>query len=231
MSSTVATPPRKLDLLLQGEVVIPAWVDDLESYCRWRLSDEAPTHGEIAFLDTGIWVDLRMEEFLTHNQVKAAYDFAIMSIVQQAASGRYVPDRMLFRNAQANLSSEPDGLYFTWETVRSGRLLLVDKPGQGVMELEGTTDLVLEIVSKTSVNKDTVLLRDLYWRAGVTEYWLVDARDGHLAFEILQHTPNGYVSTPAVGGWVASTVLDKKFQLQQRPDPLGHPQFFVVWAD
>ena len=31
--------------------------------------------GEIAFLDSYIWVDLNMEEFLTHNQVKAAYDY------------------------------------------------------------------------------------------------------------------------------------------------------------
>ena len=42
---------------------------------------------------------------------------------------------------------------------------------------------------KTSVPKDTVLLRELYWKAGVTEYWLVDVRDGNLSFEILQGTP------------------------------------------
>jgi Uma2 family endonuclease len=209
-------------------MVIPDWVDDLDSFCRWRLSDDAPERGEIAFLDTGIWVDLSMEEFLTHNQVKAAFDFGIMSVVQPARLGRYVPDRMLLRNAHANLSTEPDGLFFTWETMRSGRLQLVERSGQGFMELDGTADLVLEIVSKTSVDKDTVQLRELYWKAGISEYWLVDAREGKLSFEILQFTPEGYVATPAADEWIPSKVLGRKFQLQQELDPLGHPQFFVI---
>src|SRR5947209_7226774 len=109
-----AAPPRRLRVIVQGQMVLPDWVDDLDSFCRWRLSPGTPTQGEIAFLDTGIWVDLSMEEFLTHNQVKAAFDFAIMTVVQPAGLGRYVPDRMVLRNAQANLSVEPDGLFFTW---------------------------------------------------------------------------------------------------------------------
>src|SRR5713101_7936962 len=116
-----------------GQIFIPNWVDDLDCYCRWRLSEDATERGEMAFLYTGIWVDLSMEEFLTHNQVKAAFDFAIMSVVQPAALGRYVPDRMLLKNAAANLSAEPDGSFFTWETIRSGQLRLVEKPGQGFM--------------------------------------------------------------------------------------------------
>jgi Uma2 family endonuclease len=227
MSATLTTP-RRLKLFLQGQIIIPEWVDDLDSFCQWRASEECPQAGEVAFLDTGIWVDMSMEEFLTHNQVKAAYDLAIMNVVQSAASGRYVPDRMLLKNAGANLSAEPDGLYFTWETVRSGRIRLVDKPGEGIMELDGTPDMALEVVSKTSVQKDIVLLRDLYWKAGITEYWLVDARDGKLLFEILQWTPVGYASVPAQDGWVVSKVFGKRFQLQQKTDPLGHPRFFVV---
>src|SRR6266699_3754387 len=136
MPAAIASPPRRLKVFVQGEVVIPEWVDDLDSFCRWRLSGDSPQTGEIAFLDTGIWVDLSMEEFLTHNQVKAAFDFAIMGVVVPAAAGRYVPDRMLLKNAKANLSTEPDGLFFTWQTMRSGRLQLVEKPGHGFLELE-----------------------------------------------------------------------------------------------
>jgi Uma2 family endonuclease len=215
-------------VFVQGRIVIPEWVDDLDSFSAWRLSGAAPEQGEIAFLDTGIWVDLSMEEFLTHNQVKAAYDFAIMSVVQPAALGRYVPDRMLLRNAQANLSTEPDGLFFTWEVVQSGRLRLVEKPGQGMMELEGTPNLALEIVSKTSVEKDTVILRELYWKAAIAEYWLVDAREGKRSFQILRYTPEGYVDTQAADGWISSKVLGHQFQLQEKMDPLGHPQFVVA---
>jgi Uma2 family endonuclease len=231
MSATLTSTPRRLEVFVQGKVIIPAWVEDLESFRRWRLAEEAPEQGEIAFLDSCLWVDLTMEEFLTHNQVKAAYDYAIMSVVNPASLGRYVPDRMLLTNTEANLNTEPDGLFFTWETMRSGRLRLMEREGQGIMELEGTADLVLEIVSKSSVKKDTVLLRDLYFKAGIQEYWLVDVRDGAMSFEILQRTPEGYVSVAAADGWIASKVLGKKVQLQKKVDPLGHPQFVVAVAD
>ena len=251
MAATLTAPGRRLKVFIQGQVVIPDWVEDLESFRRWRFSDEAPERGEIAFLDSYLWVDLTMEEFLTHNQVKAAYDYAIMSVVKPAPSplplspatgergggegvaalGRYVPDRMLLTNSEANLNTEPDGLFFTWETMRSGRLQLVEREGQGVMELEGTADMVLEVVSKSSVRKDTVLLRDLYFKAGIQEYWLVDVREGAMLFEILQRTPEGYVAVPSVDGWIVSKVLGKRFQLQKSDDPLGHPQFVVAVAD
>src|SRR5256885_8764701 len=47
---------------------------------------------------------------------------------------------------------------------------------EGYLELEGTPDMVLEVVSESSVQKDTKRLRQLYWQAGIREYWLVDAR-------------------------------------------------------
>jgi Uma2 family endonuclease len=151
-----------------------------------------------------------------------------MSVVNPPALGRYMTDRMLLTNTEANLNAEPDGLFFTWEALRSGRLRFVQREGQGIMELEGTPDQVLEIVSKSSVRKDTVLLRDLYFKAGIPEYWLVDVRDGVMSFEILQRTPEGYVAVPAVDGWLASKVFGKKFQLQKKSDPLGHVQFVVA---
>jgi Uma2 family endonuclease len=230
MRETLITP-RRPKIFLQGEVLIPDWVEDLDSFRRWRLSESAPDKGEIAFLDSYLWVDLTMEEFLTHNQLKAACDYAIMSVVNPASLGRYVPDRMFLTNTVANLNTEPDGLFFTWETMRSGRLRLVEREGQGIMELEGTPDLVLEIVSKSSVRKDTVLLRDLYFKAGIPEYWLVDVREGALSFEILEWTAEGYAAASAIDGWVTSKVLAKKFQLQKKSDPLGHPQFVVAVAD
>jgi Uma2 family endonuclease len=227
MSATLAVPKRP-EVIVQGQIVIPRWVEDLASFRRWRLSGAAPNTGEIAFLDLYIWVDPSREEFLTHNQVKAAYDYAIMSVVNPASLGRYVPDRMLLTNVQANLTTEPDGLFAAWETMRMGRLRLVEREGQGIMELEGTPDQVLEVVSKTSVRKDTVLLRELYFKAGISEYWLVDVREGVISFDILQWTPEGYVAAPRVDGWIVSRVFGKKFQLQRKSDPLGHLQFVVL---
>jgi Uma2 family endonuclease len=226
--SAPAAAPQRPEVIVQGQFVVPRWVEDLASFRRWRLSDDAPDAGAIAFLDSYIWVDLTMEEFLTHNQVKAACDYAIMSIVNPASLGRYVPDRMLLTNAEANLNTEPDGLFVSWETMRTCRLRMVEREGQGVMELDGTPDQVLEVVSKTSARKDAVLLRDLYIKAGIPEYWLVDVREGAMSFAILRWTPEGYVAAPEVDGWIASEVFGKKFQLQKKCDPLGHPQFVVL---
>lgn len=151
-----------------------------------------------------------------------------MSIVQPAALGRYVPDRMLLVNQQAELSTEPDGLFFSWDTVRSHRLKLVEKPGQGFMELDGTPDMVLEVVRKNSVRKDTVLLPNLYWLSKIPEYWLVDVRQDKQSSDILQWTTEGYVPTVPVEGWTLSKVFGKRFRLQQQTDPLGHPQYVVA---
>jgi Uma2 family endonuclease len=87
--------------------------------------------------------------------------------------------------------------------------------------------MTLEIVSDSSVKKDTVRLRELYWRADVTEYWLVDVRGKTLHFEILRHTPTGYVSTESPDGWQTSTVLGKALRLVRSKDPLGRAQFHV----
>ena len=78
------------------------------------------------------------------------------------------------------------------------------------------------------MRKDTVLLRHLYFKAGIAEYWLVDVREGVLSFAILLWTPEGYVAAPGVDGWFESKVFGKKFQLQKKSDPLGHPQFVVL---
>jgi Uma2 family endonuclease len=73
---------------------------------------------------------------------------------------------------------EPDLLFVSRE--RSSLL--------GRANVQGPPDLVVEIVSPSHRRQDEVLKRDLYDRAGVVEYWLVDPeaetvkvfqRDGH----------------------------------------------------
>jgi Uma2 family endonuclease len=219
--------PLRSDVLVQDQIAIPGWINDLESYRRWAHSDAYPERGWVSYLNGRIWVDSSMEEFLTHNAVKGAFAFAIMGILHGRASGRYVHDRMLLSNTAANLSTEPDGLFYLWETMRCGRLKLVPGKREGYMELEGAPDGVLEVVSKTSERKDKVELRELYWKAQVPEYWLVDARTDPPQFDILRHMPAGYEPTPAHAGWLRSEVLAKEFRLTCQPDPLGHPQYTV----
>jgi Uma2 family endonuclease len=230
--TTVALPPvnsqtRRADVVVEGKITIPGWIDSLESYRRWAESDEYPLNGWISYLDGTIWVDPSMEEFLTHNRVKQAYNGLFFSLLAQHPVGCFVPDRMLLVNEAANLSTEPDGLFYLWTTMQAGRLNLVRGKKAGYMQLEGTPDAVLEIVSESSETKDLVHLRDLYWKARIPEYWLVDVRRDEARFDILRHTNDAYQPTPSDQGWLRSEIVGHSFRIERTTDPLGFPQYVV----
>lgn len=212
---------------IQDRIFIPGWICDQESYRQWARSDEYPQSGWVAFLDGDIYVDPDMEEILTHNQVKQAFNLAVGHLTRLLRSGRYFPDRMLYSNEAANLTTESDGLYACWETLTSGRLRFVPAKDEGYVEAEGSADMALEIISKSSVKKDSVRLRDLYWRAGVGEYWLVDARSEVPKFSILRRGAEGYLDAPSHDGWVVSEVFKHRFRLVREIDRMGHPEFTV----
>jgi Uma2 family endonuclease len=79
----------------------------------------------------------------------------------------------------------------------------------------GTPEMVLEVVSKHSIQKDTVVLRELYAVAGISEYWLVNPLAEELSFDILRLTTRGYVTTRKANGWIKSVVFGKSFKLEQ----------------
>jgi Uma2 family endonuclease len=214
------------DVFVTEDIKVPGWVVDLETYRQWAASEEYPHSGWISFLDGTIFVDPHMEELFTHNQVKGAYAYAIMSVLGPTPSGMYVHDRMLLTNATANLSTEPDGLFFFWTTIQSNRLRMIEG-ADGYIELAGTADMVLEVVSKHSAIKDAGRLRELYWKAGISEYWLVDARAPEPRFEILRHSLNEYIGIEPVDGWLESSIFQRRFQLVKSMNPLGQPQFTV----
>jgi Uma2 family endonuclease len=227
-SSGVTIPqPQRCPVVIEDQARIPGWVNDLESFRQWVKSDEYPESGLVAYFQDEIWVDMSMEELLTHNRVKVAFTITVGGLLQQYDFGSFVADRMRWTNVDAGLSTEPDGLFHTWETLQSGRLRFVQGAQGAIIELEGTPDMALEIVSKGSVTKDTVRFRDLYWRAGVAEYWLVDVRKGALSFEILRHTASGFASVEPQDGWLASEVLGRAFRLTRQTDPLGNARYVV----
>jgi Uma2 family endonuclease len=129
---------------------------------------------------------------------------------------------------QADLSTEPDGTFVSYDTLRSERLRLLEGQAGGYVELVGTPDMVLEVVSTNSVRKDTKVLRRLYWEASIPEYWLVDARGPALSFNVLRRRPRGYTATRGQGGWLRSEVFGRSFHFSRQTDPLGHPQYTLA---
>jgi Uma2 family endonuclease len=223
-----ATPLARADVVVQDKITIPGWILTLEDYRRWAESDEYPQHGWFSYLNGIIWIDPDMEEFLTHSRVKQAFNVMFGNFFSANTVGDFVPDRMFFANETVNLATEPDGLFYLWETMKSQRLRLVPaKRFAGYMQLEGTPDGVLEIISEGSVSKDVVYLRELYWKAQIPEYWVVDARKDSIDFDILRHAADGYQPSIVDQGWVRSEVLGHWFRIERKTDPLGLAQFVV----
>lgn len=199
-------------------VEIPAWVRDLSSFRRWATSEDYPRRGQYAWLGGHLWADPSMERE-RHNQVKAAISYVLGPLALQEGIGRFYVDGMGLANAAADLATEPDGMFVSHASLKGGRVRLERR--EDSLEVVGSPDMVLEVVSPTSVQKDTVLLRDLYWRAGVREYWRADPRREDLVFDILRRGPKGFVAARKQAGWAKSSVFGKSFRLSRGTDASG----------
>jgi Uma2 family endonuclease len=209
-------------------VTIPAWVADLDSFHRWCESDEFPEHGRICYLRGEVWIDMSEEQLFTHNQVKTEFTRALASLVKEVRQGRFFTDGLRIAHPEADMSAVPDGTFISHESLQRLRVRLVEGMDGGYVRVEGSPDMVLEVVSTSSVRKDTVRLRELYWKAGVREYWLVDARKEPLTFDILRQTARGYTATRKQDGWLRSAAFGKAFKLTQRTDDLGNPEYTLA---
>lgn len=211
-------------------VSVPLEAFTLEGFRRWSRSREFPEHGQVFFLDGEIFIDMSPERLDTHNKVKTEITRLIATMVQDRDAGNLYSDRARVVHKDANIANEPDALFASWDTLESGRCQQVpSKSKEGdYVELEGTPDWVLEIVSPGSKKKDTLTLRQKYHRAGVAEYWLVDARGRQLSFQILVRGESAYLPQKKKAGWIASPLFDCKFRLERKRDRLGQWQYRLL---
>ena len=90
------------------------------------------------------------------------------------------------------------------------------------IEIIGTPDMVLEVLSDSSVRKDLVRLKAAYERAGVPEYWVVDARGEQIS--VSDHDAGGRslrVRRRRADQPQASRVLGARFALHRTRNRLG----------
>jgi len=223
-SSESAMPAIELGV----SAVIPAWVVDHASFCRWALSDEYPECGQFSYLGDRVWVDVEMEAE-DHNELKLVIGAVLLFLVRGRKLGRYFADRMALKNSEAALATEPDGMFVSTAARRDGRAVVREgrpERKKGLV-VEGTPDMVLEVVSPSSVRKDTVELVERYWQAGIPEYWLVDPRANEPRFTLYAHAPRGYRTVRPVGGWRKSAVFGASFRLVQTADDFGLPEYIL----
>jgi Uma2 family endonuclease len=206
-------------------VDIPGWVTDLASFRRWFRSDEPPEKGRVCFLAGRFYIDMSREQFFSHNQIKVESNRVLADLAKREKLGRYVADGMQIVNEEADLSCQPDGAFVSHESFRSGKVRLVEGIREGFLELEGSPDMALEVVSPSSREKDYARMPTLYWKAGIREYWIVDALGETVQFKILRWTSKKYVSVRPQKGWLKSTVFGRSFRLVRGKDADGNPEF------
>lgn len=207
---------------------VPAWVTDLTSFRRWVHSGDLPERAPIFYLAGEVWVDMTKEQIFTHVRLKQAFYQVLGPLADELQLGQFFPDGLLLTNAVADLSGNPDGTFVTWKSFRKQQVRLIEGAESGFVEMEGTPDMVLEIVSDSSVVKDTQVLRELYGQAGIREYWLADARDDRLEFTIFRYGSRGYAPVRRIDDWQKSGVFGHSFRLTRRVDALGYPAFSLA---
>ena len=204
-------------------IVVPPAAATLDGFREWAVSDEFPESGRITFVAGEVIVDMSPESIEIHSFIKAEVSIVLGTLIRQQKLGRFFPDRVLLSNKDAGVSNEPDASFAFRETLRSKTARFVpskDDPSIS-KEILGTVDWVLEIVSPSSKRKDKILLRKAYFDAGISEYWLIDALDEELEFQMLVRGDNEYKPIVPQDGWLTSPTFGKSFKLERALDDDG----------
>ena len=129
------------------------------------------------------------------------------------------------------LSCEPDPIFILAETIETGAVTYtptVDEREHSYIEVVGPVDVVLEIVSDSSVTKDHKRLPAAYFNAGVTEFWTLDARRN--ACDLRIHRRELEAFQPVVSsddGFQWSDVFGRAFRLERFTRDDGEPDFLL----
>lgn len=207
-------------VIIDEAMRVPDSVVDLESFREWVYSDDFPEHGKVSFIQGEVWVEMNAERLQSHVGLKTKLHAVLSPLIDGLDVGVFYGDGALWTNSAADISNIPDGLFIAWDSLETGRVRIVGRPDEAV-EVEGSPDLVLEVVSRSSVRKDTVTMPDACFAAGVREYWIVDARSRDVDFRILRRGTRGFRAVPEKAGWRRSSVLRREFRIVSRPGRLG----------
>lgn len=213
---------------MYGAIHIPEGVTALDLFWDWVDATDLPEKLSVHFLRGEVWVDLFMEELFSHNQIKAALGITLAGLIVTEDLGMYAPDGMMLGNEAADFATRPDAMFVSTAAIETGRVRFVagKKRGAQATRVIGTPDLVVEIVSPSTEDKDTEWLMSAYHDARIPEYWLIDAReDSAPRFDIFRRTEKEYVAGRKQAGWVKSAVLKRAFRLTRGTAKHGFPVY------
>ena len=222
-------------VVIEEQVEIPTDIQSLADFRRWALSDDFPERGRIDYLAGRIEVDMAPESFFCHGTLKVEISSVLARLVKRGKLGYVVTDCTRVSSVPGDLSAEPDIVFISHESLAEGRACLI--PGASgrtghYVEVEGAPDLIVEIVSDSSAAKDTRRLPKAYFKAGVREFWLADARREPLAFRIHCRGRSSFRAVERdAEGFQRSAVFGRRFRLEGHLDAEGHWAFDLLHRD
>lgn len=212
-------------LLLDQDIEIPA-IANLAEFRRWALSDDFPQRGRIDYVAGRIEVDMSPEDLFTHGTLKFEIAARIKDRVDELDLGHAFVAETRISSVAGDVSVEPDVVVMTYAAVDDGRVRFVPKASgepDRYVEVEGGPDLIVEILSDSSEKKDLRRLPVAYFKAGVREFWLVDARGPELRFQIHKRGSDAFVPTDVdAAGAQHSDVLQERYTLERTRHARGH---------
>jgi Uma2 family endonuclease len=216
-------------VLIDEATEIPDGVASLTAFRQWATGGDFPKQGRIDWVGSRIEVDMSPEDLFTHGSVKAAVVARLWGLAQERGMHLFTGETRV-SSVEGDVSAEPDVVVVSDAALNDGRVRLVPSAGgrpDRYVELEGGVDLIVEIVSDSSVAKDTQRLLAAYRAAGVREYWIIDARgeDVHFAIHCWVDGERGAEMSPEQG---LSAVFNMRFTLTRHRNPAGRFVYDLV---
>ena len=195
----------------------------LEGFRAWASSASFPEHGRITYYRQRIFVDMSPEKANKHSKVKSEIARVLGNLVKERNLGELHHDGLWVTNDEADLSNEADATFISWESLESRRIqLIASSDDEDGIEMRGSPDWVLEVVSKSSEKKDKILLPEAYHKAKVREFWLVDAQGEQIDFKLSVWRPDTFeMIQPDDDGWRESEVFGCAVRLDRERNQVG----------
>jgi len=137
-----------------------------------RMIDELPPESRVELIDNELY-HMPMPT-LQHQDASVNLHFAMLTFVRQHQLGRVYAAPLPTILAE-NVVVEPDILFISKERFDFSKKYVYEAP-----------DLVVEIISPSSVVRDSVIKKDLYEAHGVREYWLLDPANRAIEVFVLE---------------------------------------------
>ncbi|HVX15683.1 MAG TPA: Uma2 family endonuclease [Pirellulales bacterium] len=225
-------PENETCFCIDGWLCVPPSAFELEGFRDWIHSAGFPHGVKATFIGGSLEVETSPEELESHAKLKVELVGELRRLSKRHALGDLFCDSTTVVWPPAGLSTEPDLVFCSWESYRSGRVRESErKEGSNrFVELVGAPDLVVEVVSDSSVSKDKRRLRRTYWQTGIPEYWIVDARgQGHVRFQLLTRGETGYDAVaPDDAGFRLSPTFGRRFRIVRRTNPVGRYDYRLL---